>query len=149
MCDFETGLTVAIRQEFPQAILRGCYFHHTEAIFRKVQKYGLVTKYRKDPDIQAAIRQLMAIGFLPADRIRPFFDRLAEKSSSSIGPLLAYYSKFWIEQIGPERLSVYGHQVRTNNNVESWHASFNKLVGKAHPNVFELIDCIRKEQDST
>ena len=36
--------------------------------------------------------------------------------------------------------------IRTNNHVEGWHSHLNKIVGKAHPNIFELVDTFKKEQ---
>ena len=27
-----------------------------------------------------------------------------------------------------------------------WHSHLNKIVGKAHPNIFELVDTFKKEQ---
>ena len=33
--------------------------------------------------------------------------------------------------------------LKTNNNVEGWHL---QLVRKSHPNIFEIINVIQKEQ---
>ena len=38
---------------------------------------------------------------------------------------------------------------RTNNHVEGWHARLKKVVGKAHPNVFEITEVMKKEQASS
>ena len=38
---------------------------------------------------------------------------------------------------------------RTNNHVEGWHTRLKKVVGKPHPNVFELIEVIKKEEATT
>ena len=35
---------------------------------------------------------------------------------------------------------------RTNNYVEGWHSRLKKVVGKPHPNIFELIEIIKKEE---
>ena len=35
---------------------------------------------------------------------------------------------------------------RTNNDVEGWHAAFNKLVAKHHPNLWEFIQALQKQQ---
>ena len=46
--------------------------------------------------------------------------------------------------------NVYGEdQKHTNNNVEGWNSKFSKLVRKHHPNIFEFVDAIRKEQAAT
>ena len=33
MLDFESGLLPALRTQFPNATIKGCYFHHTKAIW--------------------------------------------------------------------------------------------------------------------
>jgi len=33
---------------------------------------------------------------------------------------------------------------RTNNFVEGWHSRLNKVVGKPHPNIYEIIDIFAK-----
>ena len=35
---------------------------------------------------------------------------------------------------------------RTNNHVEGWHTRLKKVVGKAHPNLYEIIEVMKKEQ---
>ena len=46
--------------------------------------------------------------------------------------------------------NIYGEdQKRTNNNVEGWNSKCSKLVRKHHPNIFEFVDAIRKEQAAT
>ena len=39
--------------------------------------------------------------------------------------------------------------IRTNNHVEGWHSRLKKVVGKAHPNVFEIVESLKKEQAAT
>ena len=38
---------------------------------------------------------------------------------------------------------------RTNNYVEDWYSRLKKVVGKPHPNIFELIEIIKKEGATT
>ena len=37
----------------------------------------------------------------------------------------------------------------TNNNVEGWHSRLKKVVGKPHPNLYEIIDVFKREEAST
>ena len=37
----------------------------------------------------------------------------------------------------------------TNNHLESWHNRLNKIVGKPHPNLFELVHTFQQEEAST
>ncbi len=38
---------------------------------------------------------------------------------------------------------------RTNNHLEGWHNRLNKIVGKPHPNLFQLIRTFQQEEAST
>ena len=38
---------------------------------------------------------------------------------------------------------------RTNNHVEGWHSRLKKVVGKPHPNIYEIIDVFKREEVST
>ena len=42
---FETGLLAALKILFPNTIVRGCYFHFTQAIVRKLITLDLLPKY--------------------------------------------------------------------------------------------------------
>ena len=38
---------------------------------------------------------------------------------------------------------------RTNNNVEAWHRRLNALVGKKHPNLYEFLNALKREEQYT
>jgi len=38
---------------------------------------------------------------------------------------------------------------RTNNRIEGWHSRLKKVAGKVHPNIFEIVDVLKKEQACT
>ena len=45
MTDFEQGLIQAVELNFPTAQFKGCYYHFTQALWRKVQSVGLQSDY--------------------------------------------------------------------------------------------------------
>ena len=38
--------------------------------------------------------------------------------------------------------------MRKTARLEGWHNRLNKIVGKAHPNIYELVETFKKEQAS-
>ena len=38
---------------------------------------------------------------------------------------------------------------KTNNHAEEWHRKINRAAGKAHPNIFELVELFKTEQANT
>lgn len=147
--DFESGLIPAVREEFPYATHRGCYFHHTQAIFRQVQQLGLQQTYRDDENLRSDVRQLMALGFVPVGQIRVTFNMLRQRVEGRLGELFDYFENFWINNMPHQMWNVYGVERRTNNDLEGWHHRFNAAVQKHRPHIFYLIECFQNEQAST
>jgi hypothetical protein len=119
-----------------------------------------------------SLRQLCALAFVPAGDVVEAYDRLVETDffanspdQEEIDELLIYFESTWIGIRGggnsrrPPQFavalwnqydSVLANDPRTNNAVESWHNSFERLLNCAHPSVWSLVDALRKDSaDST
>jgi len=44
MCDFEKSLRSALKENFPNTNIYGCYFHYAKAIWAKLKKCGFLQK---------------------------------------------------------------------------------------------------------
>ena len=77
-CDYE----VAIHKGLDMFTLSGCYFHFSQAIWRKVMMSGLYVAYMQDKQFNRFVRMVMALAFLPINRLEPALDRLREYSFS-------------------------------------------------------------------
>ena len=79
--------------------------------------------------------------------------RVPCRRTSAVGELNDYFFEKWLADDAKITVGIwnlYGEdQKRTNNNVEGWNSKFSKLVRKHHPNIFEFVDAIRKEQAAT
>lgn len=49
-----------------------------------------------------------------------------------------YVFGYWFVQIRPERFSVYKKDIRTNNYLESYHATLLNII-RPHPKIWEFI----------
>ncbi|KRX36757.1 hypothetical protein T05_2723 [Trichinella murrelli] len=68
------------------------------------------------------------------------------------GSIAALFSSFRVEWMPPDRLpmwNVYNVNIRTNNDLESWHFKMNRLAGKRHFGFYELLQLLIDEQGST
>ena len=48
ICDFEKSLLNSLSISFPTTKITGCYFHYCQAIYRKIQKFGLGNVYNNN-----------------------------------------------------------------------------------------------------
>ena len=128
------GLWQALRNAFPGAQLKGCVFHWTQAVMRKVTELGMKTNYEKRQGDHAFIRKLLALPFLPGEHIRRAFGRLNEKvggGSAPMASLFQYVEDQWMSSSlwSCQEWSVYRQTVRSNNDVEGkYDTNFDKLL---------------------
>jgi len=116
----------------------------SEAYMRKL---GLVNPLRDDSRLQTLFRCLLAHPLLPVDEVRPPFEDVRSTlddqspAKSLMQQLIRYVEKQWLDMstVGPSRLSVRDNQARTNNAVESFHASLRRRFKVPHPNLFWVI----------
>ena len=63
--DYETATNNTARTVFPGVIVKGCFFHFTQCIWRKTQKCGLQTYYKENNDITRLVRLVTVLPLVP------------------------------------------------------------------------------------
>lgn len=67
--DFEKASINAINDVFSFAGHSACFFHFCQNIWRHVQREGLSTKYIEDTGFNLCSRHLLALAFLPVNKV--------------------------------------------------------------------------------
>ena len=80
--DFEAAIWAAARDVMPRITIRGCAFHWTQTVWRKVQSIELQGTYTNDVATHKIIRKILALPFLPAEHISVMFQSLDAKADS-------------------------------------------------------------------
>ncbi len=62
--DFELAMICAIRAQYPNSSIHGCYFHFCQAIYRKVQELGLGPTFCSNTVFHLCIRNVIERKFL-------------------------------------------------------------------------------------
>ena len=131
-----------MRELIPNIEVKGCLFHFTQAVYRKIGNIGLKHAYANDPGTRKLCRQLMALPILPKDHIVRAFYKLTEfvvEADETAGlhllkRLVEYMRTTWIgsAQFPPSSWCWYREAVRTNNDVEGWHLKLIKTAKKGN-----------------
>jgi MULE transposase domain/FLYWCH zinc finger domain len=167
LTDFEIAAIKAIRAEFHGVQNKGCHFHLSQNIYRKVQEFGLTTQYGDDENFSLLIRHIPALAFLPYNEIPAAFDELRTIMPEEADRIMEWFEIYYIrgrirrttrsgivfrtEPLFPPLLWSVTENIeftfpRTQNFVEAWHRRWGTLVGRAHVGVFKIINEIQKEQ---
>ena len=149
--DFEIPVINAIEKVIGCQV-KGCAFHFTQCLFRKVQSLGFVNEYNKlDSPARLLVRKCMALHLLPPNMVVQAYNDLIKEIPSNYRlktkceSFIDYMNKTWIglENTPTFNLNMWNQwntfQDRTNNRVEGWHSGFNKHHSP-HPNIFNFIN---------
>ncbi|KAK9738629.1 hypothetical protein QE152_g9700 [Popillia japonica] len=155
-------MITALRNEFPDARLKGCFFHFIQCILRAINSKGLKQRYETDVEFGLKLRMLPAAAFVPTESVVEVFETLCENQifPPEAQEVVDYFEDTWIgrphrRQRRPPQFdldmwnlyqSILEDLPKTNNSVEGWHRGFAERVGAMHANIWKFINYIRKEQ---
>jgi hypothetical protein len=163
LTDFELSMIQAIKREFPVAENKGCFFHFSQCIWRKIQSSGLKIDYEANSEVALKFKMLAAIAFVPLDYVVIAFEALMDSQifGDDVTEVTDYFEDVWIgrpDRRLVRRQPVYSHSMwncysqvlneepKTNNNIEGWHRGFYELISGFHPNIWKFINGIRKDE---
>ena len=157
LIDFEEAARQAIEETFPNITVKGCFFHFSQSIYRRVQAAGLQSKYQNEDEFSIKIRMIPALAFLPINNVVEAFETLEEVMPAEAQPILDYFEYTSIGRLRRRNrrapwfpISMWNmHErvildlPRTNNSIEGWHNHIQANVAAHHPNM-EIFKCAEK-----
>ena len=146
--DFEIAAIQAIHAEFPNAEGKGCFYHYSQAIWRKTHNLRLAVLYKEYPQVQQWIRRTAGLALLPADQVQNAW--LEVMGATPVVPRAEDFNDYlvvnWVDARFP--LQMWNHHntmdPRTNNNLEGFHTRLNRNLPHNHPNIYRFIEVLRQ-----
>lgn len=143
-CDFEKSLIKAIREEFKEVKIYGCYFHYIKALWKKTRNLGF-TKKKFLNTSKLIIFACKIYPFILKENklkyIKEVYD-YALKFDNKYNAFVKYFKKNWesSEFLNFDLLPNGDIEHRTNNIIEAFHHKLNSAVGSSHPRISILVE---------
>ncbi len=161
LIDFEIAVKNALEAVFPGVIVKGCFFHLSQNIWRKVQANGLQGRYQTEPAFVEEVGKIAALAFVPEADVQRYFTDLSNNIDPDLDVVMDYFEEYYLGVFRRGRFRrprfpyswwgvldrVQNNLPRTNNAVEGWHNGFNEHVGCHHANIWKLISVIKNDDD--
>lgn len=149
LIDFEQALLQSVNLHFPDTDVKGCFFHFSQCLWRWVQNHGHVVLYKENEEFRILVKHAAALAYLPPAMVRLAWSTIRlnySDGSAAAEAFVDYFSNTWTKDFP---IALWNHfeatEDRTNNRLEGWHNRLNRLAGRNHPNIYQLIELLQKE----
>ena len=158
LLDFERACINAAKSTFPDAEVKGCYFHLSQSLIRKIHAVGLKIAFESNVDTKLMLKSLAALAFVPPEEVRDVFDQLAATFPDEDGfnDVLTYFFSTYIEGAAGRNpqfpLNTWNHyeaaldqSPRTTNCCEGFHNALNSIFHCSHPSIWNLFEGLQRD----
>ena len=149
MMDYEMAAWRASEKVFNVSV-KGCFFHYTQCVWRKVQSVSLVNEFRDNDDIKRLVRRAAALPLVPVNKVEDaWFETLeeCEEDSQNVLKFKDYITERWVEHYELESWNHFDTEgPRTTNHVEGWHHKINNALTHPDPNIYTIVSVFQNEQ---
>ncbi|XP_030745753.1 uncharacterized protein LOC115874674 [Sitophilus oryzae] len=140
--DYESALVASLRALYPDASLKGCFFHFCQALLRQAKTLGVLRQIRGHINGRKLLRKYYALALLPVAMVEEAFNSL-QGNNGELDNIFRefhnYVRRQWIQRDTPGHFSVFRQQHRTNNVMESYHRRLNSRLVR-HPGIWDLME---------
>ena len=158
MGDFEKGPRIAVRNVCGTSVqIKGCWFHYTQAITKRIKKVGLQASYANLPLVNQTVRRMFALPFVLPWEVEETFMMIVNEAAGScpksvgekLDELFVYFRRTWLGKYPPEEWNQsFDVSIRSNNWSEAFHSSFARRFVRGHPNIRIVIEALRRVENT-
>lgn len=104
MTDFEAGLRKALVNVYPNARIRGCWFHYCDALRKKSRALGMYRLIRQCSNAKMIMKMLKSLPLLPSHNFQEGYDQIKSLSHElellgNFKQFFLYFESYWIAQV--------------------------------------------------
>ncbi|XP_065312676.1 uncharacterized protein LOC135922179 isoform X1 [Gordionus sp. m RMFG-2023] len=151
--DYEIATISALKDVFPTMSIKGCYFHYSQALWRKCQTLGLSGSYMGHSDVHKVVRRMSTLPFCREEHVALVRDTCYQMAANDtlLSSFMMYMDTIWLgdRPLFPytlwSRYRVAGP--RTNNHLEGFHHALNQKISYTHPNIYTLLKILINYQN--
>lgn len=166
--DFETAIINAVSGAFPEVNIDLCYFHLKQSAYRHVVDLGLKVRYTRDPIVRDYFHMMAALAYVPVQDVKVAYRALIRTTPDvpRLDEFNDYFGKTYVVGVRgagqrprvpplyePQLWNLYEATLEgratTNNASEGWHNRFMTILQRKHPDMYSLLDALKKEQGDT
>ncbi|GAB0097221.1 uncharacterized protein DMENIID0001_128380 [Sergentomyia squamirostris] len=147
LTNFDINMHYALSYTFPEANLKGCWFHYSDAIVERLKQQRLQREIAKGYG-SCALRMLLVLPFLPADHMATGLVGLKkwmqEKKVYSLGlsTICTYVEHEWLRAVGPEKMSLFGVTRCINTYVQTFNKELLDSIESNNYTIWHFLDIL-------
>lgn len=112
MSDFEAGLRKAIANVYPNAKIRGCWFHYCKALRQKGHSLVVQTTRSQNAIAKMIMKEFMSLPLLPPGKFVEGFSQILTSIqenglSKEFKKFVKYFNNFWMKQVGKKFRKIF------------------------------------------
>ena len=102
LMDFEKAAINSFKHTWPGSMVKWCFFHLTQNIWRKVQAAGLQTVYSEDKELAIRIRMIPSLAFAAPHEVPSLFAEVAAQlPTPEADTVIEYFERTYIGRTLP------------------------------------------------
>lgn len=147
MSEFDSAMQSALNYTFPEAIIKGSWFHYTEGIIKQMKYFNLQRETTKG-HCSSGLKMLLVLPLLPADYMGLGLDGLRkwmkEKNvySTEFSNLCDYAEQKWLRGVGAEKMSIFGLTHAISDHVQFFNKDLRNMLGIPNPTVWHMLETL-------
>lgn len=145
--EFDSEIQTALGYTFPEATIKGNWFHYAESVVKQMIQLGLEKETAKGHGL-SGLKMLMVLPFLPAEYMTPGLESLkkwmTEKFvlTTGMSQLCNYVENNWLRCISAEKISIFGLSNGINNHVHNFNKELRESISTQNVTLWNILETL-------